>query len=313
VNETTVEAVSSGIEYKPEEGSQWNAAADEVVALNPGQNLMFRVKATSGSFRSEAFLLNVPARPATPSYTLDFVNESTVEDVPEGTQLSASPDFGVYETGNNEPMPLTPGSAHYFRVAPTESSFRSESQMLSAPPRPVLTSDQDADTISSSPFTVHADFTDPVTGFALDSLEVTNATLSNLQGAYSFDVIPDATDSEVRISIPANSVSEGNFASEELIVYYQEEVVQSYRGMQSATFRIYPNPFSDILTIANDDAAPARISVTVIDLTGRVMVQTTRELLQFSTLDLSHLDAGLYVIHVKNGDKLQVETIQKVR
>jgi hypothetical protein len=254
--------------------------------------------ATGSSFQSDIQYLEVPERPSEPSFEVDFENETTSTDVTENVEYSASVSFAVSNSGTNAPLPLTPGSAIYFRVKHTGSSFHSLTQTLSVPPRPLLSTDNAADTITKSHFTVYAIFQMPVTGFDLAGLEVSNGTVTNLRGTYIFDFNVNASNSPVSVRIPANMVIEGNFASDPLIRYFKGSV-QSKTEHQEQGFNVFPNPFSDMVTITTGTNAAGPVTITLSDIDGRAVYQSRQEMQGAFLLDLGHLNRGIYLITLK--------------
>ncbi len=309
-SEATQVALTAEMEYRLE-GTGWTAGAGEPLPLSPGASYRFRMKASESAFQSDESVLDVPSRPAQPAFEIDFVNEATSTAVSEEIEFAQSSSFSPSETGNNEPVTLTPGTTQYFRVAHTDASFRSEPQTLVVPQRPLLTSDDASDTIAYSPFTVYALFGTAVTGFDLAGLVTTNVEVSNLSGEYTFEAHPSVSNSEVSITIPANMVGEGNFASETLTKYF-DGVVQSGRAPLGDGFEIYPNPFSSSVHISMENIPSGRMMIRILDITGKLVVETTEEVTPSLTLDLSHLQKGLYVIQLRAGGETRTRMIQKV-
>src|SRR4030065_2051143 len=76
----TGQVVNTDVEYSASSDFITSTSGDgSKLTLTPGQNLYFRKKATTSSFASASFLLNIPPRPAAPSATVDFIHETTVE------------------------------------------------------------------------------------------------------------------------------------------------------------------------------------------------------------------------------------------
>lgn len=139
--ERTVQIVSS--EYSYASASDMSGAVlgtGSYIDLTPGSNRYFRRNATSSSFRSAVQTLSVPSRPATPSFSIDFANETTVENVSSNYEYSASASFASKTSGINQQVVLTPGSNIYFRHAATSSAFQSGTQTLTVPGRPAAPS-----------------------------------------------------------------------------------------------------------------------------------------------------------------------------
>jgi hypothetical protein len=107
------------------------------LTLTPGQNVYFRTKKASDCLLASAIqTLVVPDRPAVPSVSVDFVNESTAENIGSALQYSASSSYTDPVTGNGSKVSLMPGQDLYFWVNVTASSFYSLVTHLVVPERP---------------------------------------------------------------------------------------------------------------------------------------------------------------------------------
>jgi hypothetical protein len=79
------------------------------IALTPGQDLYIRVKATTSSFASSVYHLDVPVRPSAPSsITIDFDYERTNEVITSGMEYTTSSSFTVSTAGAGNQIALTP-------------------------------------------------------------------------------------------------------------------------------------------------------------------------------------------------------------
>jgi len=70
--------------------------------------------------------------------------------------------------------------------------------------------------------------------------------------------------------------------------------------------KIYPNPFSDILHIADAEGYTLRVMTQ-----NGVMVHTQRITSPVEALHLQHLSAGIYVLHLEKDG--QIRTIKVVK
>ncbi|MEZ5072429.1 MAG: T9SS type A sorting domain-containing protein [Bacteroidales bacterium] len=136
--ETTLEDVPADHEYAD------NAAMDNTISgvgapapVVPGQTFYIRVKATSTEFASAAQALAIPARPAAPSFAIDFINERTTTVVPSTMESSDSANMADAAIGNGTYLEVLPSSDKYIRYLATASAFRSEIFHLQSPARPM--------------------------------------------------------------------------------------------------------------------------------------------------------------------------------
>jgi hypothetical protein len=257
------------------------------------------------AFASPVKTLEVPDRPATPAFTIDFANETTGETVSGDIQYSTKSDFSISVAGNGSRVSLTPGADVYFRQPATAGTFKSLIQTLDVPSRPVVTS-AITDSTSSSPFQVNITFPTGVTGFDAGDILVTNGAVSNLTGTYQADITPSAK-GFVTAQILANAVSEGNFMSNTLSIKYVDKisVISDITGIP---FHIYPNPTDGKIWFR----LPAGVDVSQLtfelyNITGQLVKSFSN--LQESGLDLSDQLKGMYTLRIRNSTSGRIEKI----
>jgi hypothetical protein len=137
-NITTIENVPATVEHDSN-ASFINPVTGNgtKVTLTPGNTLNFRVKATGTTFKSEVFSFPVPARPATPNYSIDYIIEKTSSNIPNTIEFADNSNFVSASSGNGSQIQVLPGTNKYFRVKGTSTSFPSETYLLIVPARPV--------------------------------------------------------------------------------------------------------------------------------------------------------------------------------
>ncbi|MBN2215319.1 MAG: T9SS type A sorting domain-containing protein [Bacteroidales bacterium] len=166
-DEETQQIVVSSDEYSYDE-STWYDGPDDYLSLTPGVTVYFRHKANPGDVQT----LNVPSRPATPSFSLDFYNVETYEAVSSAYEYSENPDMSDASDGTGGYVDLTPGTDMYFRKKASSGSFISGIQHLIVPGRPAAPSYSisypDENTSESVPSTVqyseYSDMSDATSG-----------------------------------------------------------------------------------------------------------------------------------------------------
>jgi hypothetical protein len=296
INENTTAAVAATIEYSSSSDyTAANTGTSIKISLNPGTDLYFRVKATSGSFASGSFLLEVPARPAAPEYHIDFVNEQTSEAVLSATEYSSDPAMTDPQPGTGSPLLLVPGNDYYFRLKSTSSSFAGEVSHLAVPARPILITAA-GDTITNNSFAVAVTFPYyEATGFEAADVEVSNAEIK-LTGSFAFSVTP-VSYGEVSLLIKANAVIEGNFASEKFVTYYKQITQTGSAASETdRSLTVYPNPVDDRLTIkAEGSLLPA--AITLYDENGTAIMNARMQTETF-VLEMNDVLPGLYILKV---------------
>ncbi|RXQ92201.1 choice-of-anchor D domain-containing protein [Ancylomarina salipaludis] len=146
MNESTLEAIPENVCYSVNadltENLYWGS--NQIVALSPGQDLYFRIKATAHELASHIEKLNVPARPVSPVHTIDYENEQTSEVVATNEAYSTDGFVNVSKEGTGNHLDLSPGNNIWFVYPATESSFRSDIVKLEVkarPTKPVFTVD----------------------------------------------------------------------------------------------------------------------------------------------------------------------------
>jgi len=86
--------------------------------------------------------------------------------------------------------------------------------------------------------------------------------------------------------------------------------LSSLRENTPPAFSIYPNPTSGLLHIQwiGSEFIPEEISLRLIDISGRTVLSTKHSASQ-PTLDLSHLQKGLYLLQLSFGKKVETQKV----
>ena len=131
--ERTSDVVSSDDQYSYDDfsGGTVYDGDNTYLYLTPGTNVYFRKKADW----SKKQTLDIPYRPSTPNFTIDYDNEETMETVGSEFEYSSQSDMSGALTGDGSYVSLTPGNNTYFRRKATSSSFKSTIQNLDVPDR----------------------------------------------------------------------------------------------------------------------------------------------------------------------------------
>ncbi|PID91733.1 MAG: hypothetical protein CSA96_06550 [Bacteroidetes bacterium] len=128
---STVVSSTDQYSYTSDFATVYNGNND-YLNLTPGQTVYFR----KASDHSKTQTLNVPARPAAPSFAIDYANEATATAVSSGYEYATQSNMSDAVDGNGSVVSIEPGSTIYIRQKATNSSFLSDIQTLAAPARP---------------------------------------------------------------------------------------------------------------------------------------------------------------------------------
>ena len=133
----TNQVVPSTDEYSYSSGmSPAYSGTGVALDLLPGQTIYFRTKAEGVNPESDIQTLSVPARPAAPAVTINYAAIKTNEVIGSNVEYSTDISMSGAASGSNALLDLTPGTAIYFRVKQTVSSFASLITSLDVPERP---------------------------------------------------------------------------------------------------------------------------------------------------------------------------------
>ncbi|MFC2116533.1 T9SS type A sorting domain-containing protein [Bacteroidota bacterium] len=141
VNETTTESIPTTVEYNSDSvfSTPNMDGAGTIISLTPGTDLYFRTKATESALPSEIQKLDIPDRPTTTSYSVDYFSETTAEDVLSTDEYSTNSNMSGAASGTDAKVDLTPGTDIYIRTKANASSFSGTIQHLTVTERPAST------------------------------------------------------------------------------------------------------------------------------------------------------------------------------
>jgi hypothetical protein len=263
------------------------------VSLTPGVPVFFRQKATLSQFASGIQALTVPARPVPPVISIDYADELSVENISPDIEYSLLPDMTGSQPGENERISLLPGGDYFFRKKPTDASFASGLFHLEVIERPLITSAVN-DTLTDESFTATVDFHSEATGFEADDIAATNADITLIDPqTIKIDPVEEGL---LTLTIKANSILSGNFASDMLAVYYTLLPTSvNDPESQEASLLVYPAPVRSFLTIRTGNGLALPCEIMLINSNGSVARRVTMSDNQL-TLDLNDLPGGFYIL-----------------
>jgi hypothetical protein len=305
-NERTHEVLSSFINYSTN-ASMTNPVAcqDAPLALTPGTTIYLQSGFTDTSYTSLINSLVVPARPAAPSVTVDFVQEKTAQNVAADVQYASSSAFTSPSTGSGNKIALTPGNDLFLRKKGTNSSFTGEILHLVVPGR-IFLDYLGKDTVTANKFTMFAILNGAVAALNENNIQVINGVVQNLHNGNVFDVYP-AVIGPVVVSIPVNAIDGGNFASNELTVY-NNWIPTGIPTVTGDLFRVYPNPSSErVITIQSNQNRPYSLNIYSVD--GSLMMTFEMNSSEYQQINLNDLQKGLYLLKIGTPEGTHVQKL----
>jgi len=305
-DEVTNSAISSNDDYSGNSGmTSPITGANSIIPVYPGTDLYFRTRATSGSFSSLIQHLVVPQRPATPVFTIDYVNGTTNEVVGDNIEYSTHSNLSGSINGSGLFLILEPGQHLYFRQKYSSSSFKSAVSELIVPEANFLGYSGE-DTIRIDRFIIYAQLVDGASSFSLDNLKVTNGSASNLRTGDVFDIFP-SSEGAVTVKIPANTNPANSFASNEIKVYYKP--VLSVPIVQSENYiSIYPNPNNTgIISIQTDINSSYKIDLMSGE--GKLIRQIEMNNSNNQEVNLQDLKKCIYFLKIYTNNMINIQKL----
>jgi hypothetical protein len=305
-DEVSNEPISASDDYSTDSGmSGATAGEDSAIAVVPGIDLYFKTRVTDTSFCSEIQHLVVVDRPPIPEFSIDYVAVTTVETVDATIEYSTVPDLSGATSGNGTQLVLDAGQDLYFRVQAGVSSFRSEIFHLMVPQRNLLNYSGE-DTIRVNSFEVSAILINNTLEFKLEYLQITNGSAGNLRDENLFDVYPQE-EGLITVMIPANTVIDSSFASNEVSVYYKKPVYIPVLCAEEG-LNIYPNPSKDGLIFIRT-TAKTPYTVDVYSGEGRMLKNITITGSEVQQIVLSDLEKGIYLLKICTDNHIYIRKL----
>ncbi|QGQ97957.1 S-layer homology domain-containing protein [Paenibacillus psychroresistens] len=156
-----------------------------------------------------------------------------VTNAAKGTFTAVSPTEYtlVVNPSSNGPVTVNVAGATAQDLAGNNNTAATQLSVTYDGTRPTVTLTSNASNPTGGTFTVTATFSEPVTGFDINDVSVTNGTYANFAGSssvYTFDVTPGITGS-VNINVAGlvaiDSASNGNTAASQLSVNYDSSIL----------------------------------------------------------------------------------------
>jgi hypothetical protein len=293
INETTNELAVVTDEYSSNaDFSNATNCTGAKAPVIPGQNLYFRTKATASSFKSLSYTLVVPARAASPYFTVDFVAETTNEVVGTSVQYSQNSTMNNAVIGNGAKLVLTPGQNIYFRTKATSIVFQSNIQNMLvdarplAPTNPVVNDGENTfdwdNSINFPNAFEHEISTD--NGVTWESIQYKPIAISNVNIATG------------AVQVRVKSIVSSRFKSDALLSNAPYTFNTGISNLNAVGIKMYPNPVNSILVLEN---IPEKTEASVWSADGK-HIKNFQLMKNTNQLDVTNLPNGFYILKIQN-------------
>jgi serine protease AprX len=116
--------------------------------------------------------------------------------------------------------------------------------------------------------------------------------------------ITDAADGQCTITVNHKGTLQGGSQKYSMIISYDTNAGTGENAYNS--FKVYPNPATDMININYGDAAPAAGKVTLYDLQGR-QVKSFNQLV--TAIDVNDLSSGLYMLNIEHNGNIESQKV----
>ncbi len=257
------------------------AVSPDDVSWLPGYNLADNVHPSVVGHQSifERIKIDAPYLFMENVFSIDYINETTLESVSDSLEFSVNFNFITANLGNNTPNPVIPGTTMFVRDTTTNGFAFYEKLLI--PNRP----DAPAATLPNTPATFDWIF-NPNYVSILD-YEYSNDNGNSWVTCFQKPIISIGS-SELQLRIKATA---SNFKSPIQNLYNVFSNNVSAIG-NDPNIMIYPNPVNDILTIENiSEETNVRITLSDGHLIKSILLSD-----KVNTIYTDELKAGLYFI-----------------
>jgi hypothetical protein len=152
-------------------------------------------------------------------------------------------------------------------------------------------------------YTIQIKYASSNTWYTLGTVSVTQVTISGLQPSTAY---------HWRVKTNCSGYSANKALTTPAALEEPDEETEALPDMSLGYFQLYPNPAADYLTVNFTEGEFSACDIVVTDLSGRIALRQSMTEPQ-QTLDVSRLQAGMYVLSLVSGEKrLKAERFVKM-
>ncbi|MEW4924618.1 T9SS type A sorting domain-containing protein [Algibacter sp. 2305UL17-15] len=166
----------------------------------------------------------------------------------------------------------------------------------------------------ANPIPITVTFSEPVTGFDMGDLVVTNATINSFSGSgdtYTFNIVPVANGTitvDINSDVADDASGNGNTAATQFNIDFDSTLTNVDVVLEKG-LTIYPNPANTVINISNT----ANLELTglqLIDVQGRtIRSQETNPNDAIQVMDISEINSGIYFIKITTDNASLVKQV----
>jgi len=238
--------------------------------------------------------------PAAPEITIDYLNETTAENITSDIMYSYDLVNVFYGDGN--PLAITPGQVVYFAYIATATDLASEVQNITIPTRPdapttpIVNDDDDLFGWTNNPnFPNTTDYEYSINAGGIWFNVATNPI-------YVGDVSIPAGNVQVRVKAVDNT----NFKSNELVSDVPFNEATNINDVEN-NISIFPNPVTNFVTIYSKNI----ISIEILNTNGKTINYLNINS-NTTTIDFSDFSKGIYIMKINTDNSFYTKKIIKL-
>lgn len=225
--------------------------------------------------------------------TVDYINETTFENIPDSVKYSFNSNFISFNIGSNTTLPLLPETTIYFKDTSNYTFYNSLYDILHVPKRPEApTNPSTNSSFGFYDWVYNPSFTS-ITDYEY-SLDYGSSWITCFEKPIYNPLL-----TEVQIRVKATST---NFKGE-ILQLYDSTILSTSTISVVDEINIFPNPNNGIFNVSNKNNNESKNETIVIYNTLGEIVYTTIINEKKTEIRLTELPSGIYILQMqsKNG------------